>query len=95
MNFEAELRMLQWVSDQEPYNKVEAGILGNNFDVVGLAVYHMKIGEQSSSSCSVRRTEEDRHGTISEKIPGAVHPPPVNPRHDPRWCCDSCSVARG
>jgi hypothetical protein len=42
MNFEAELRMIQWVSNHEPYNKVEAGILGNNFDAVGLAVRHMK-----------------------------------------------------
>jgi hypothetical protein len=35
MDFEAELRMIQGVSDQESYNKVEASILGNNFDVVG------------------------------------------------------------
>jgi hypothetical protein len=32
--------------DQEPYNKVEAGIMGNNFDVVGLVVHHIKIEEQ-------------------------------------------------
>jgi hypothetical protein len=55
----------------------------------------MKIKEKVPSSCSVRLTEEDRHGTVSEKILGAVHPPPVNPRRDPRRCCDSCSVARG
>jgi hypothetical protein len=42
MNFEAKLRRIQWVSDQEPYNKVKAGTLGNKFDVVGLAVCHMK-----------------------------------------------------
>jgi hypothetical protein len=54
----------------------------------------MKIKEKVSLSCSVRRTEEDRHGTISEKISGAVHPPPVNPRRDPLQCCDSCLVAR-
>jgi hypothetical protein len=55
----------------------------------------MKIKEKVPSSCSVRRTEEDRHGIVSEKIPSAVHPPPVNPHHDPRRCCDSCSMAHG
>ena len=29
-----------------------------------------------------------------KKIPGAVHPPSVNPRRDPRRRCDSCSMAR-
>jgi hypothetical protein len=29
--------------DQEPYNKVEAGMMGNNFNAVWLAVRHMKI----------------------------------------------------
>jgi hypothetical protein len=65
MNFEAELRMIQWVSNQETYNKVEAGILGNNFDAVRLAVCHKKIGEQSSSNCSVRRTEWTPHGIVN------------------------------
>jgi hypothetical protein len=31
--------------DQEPYNKVEAGIMDNNFDTVGLVVHHIKIGQ--------------------------------------------------
>jgi hypothetical protein len=56
MNFEIELRMIQWVSNQEPYNKVKAGILGNNFDLVGLVGCHLKIWERSSSNRSVRRT---------------------------------------
>jgi hypothetical protein len=35
MNFGVEFRMIQWVFYQEPYNKVEVGMMGNNFDVVG------------------------------------------------------------
>jgi hypothetical protein len=66
-NFEIELRRIQWVSNQEPYNKVNAGILGNNFDVVGLVGCHMKIGERSPSICPIRWTEEDRDCTVSEK----------------------------
>jgi hypothetical protein len=73
MNFEIELRMNQWVSNQEPYNKVEAGLLGNNFDTDELVGCHMKIGERGPSSCSVRTTEEDPDGTIVEKIFSAVN----------------------
>jgi hypothetical protein len=67
MNFEIELRMIQWVSNQEPYNKVKAGILGNNFDVAELVGCHMKIGKWGSSNRSVRWTEQDRHGTVPAK----------------------------
>jgi hypothetical protein len=84
MNFEAKLRMIQWVFDQEPYNKVEAGILGNKFYVVGLAVCHMKIWERSSSNRSVRRTEEDRNGTVAEKISDSGNPTPVILHRDSR-----------
>jgi hypothetical protein len=46
----------------------------------------MKIKEKVPSSSFVRRTKEDRHGTVSKKIPGAVHPPPVNQHREPRQC---------
>jgi hypothetical protein len=46
--------------DQDPYNKIKAGTLGNNFVVVVLVGCHMKIGEQGPSSCSVRTTDEGR-----------------------------------
>ena len=94
MNFEIELRMIQWVSNQEPYNKVEAGILGNNFDVVGLVGCHIKIWEWSSLTCSVRRTEWSSHGTVTWKRSQVQWiSPPVNPHRDPHRCCDSCPVA--
>jgi hypothetical protein len=44
--------------DQEPYNKVEAGIMGKKFDADRLVVHHIKIGEQSSSSRIVRLMNE-------------------------------------
>jgi hypothetical protein len=82
VNFEAEIRMSQWVFDQELYNKVEADILGNNFDAVRLAVCHMKISERSSSNRSVRRTKEDHNGTIAEKISDSVNPTSAILRYD-------------
>ena len=67
MNIEIDLRMIQWESNQEPYNKVEAGILGNNFNVVGLEGCHIKIGEWSPSICPVGWTKPDRDGTVTEQ----------------------------
>jgi hypothetical protein len=84
MNFEIELHMIRWVSNQEPYNKVEAGILGNNFDLVGLVGCHIKIWERSSSIRSVRCTEEDCNGTVAEKISDSVNSTPAILRRDSR-----------
>jgi hypothetical protein len=64
MNFKNNLRIIQWESNQEPYNKVEAGILGNNFDIGGLVGCHTKIREWGPTSCSVKTTEKDRDGTL-------------------------------
>ena len=54
--------------DQGLYNKVKAGTLDNNFDVVALAVCHMKIQQKRPSMCHVRHSEEDPDGTVVEKI---------------------------
>jgi hypothetical protein len=59
--------------DQGLYNKIKAGTLHNNFDVVALAVCHIKIQEKRPSMCPVRRFKEDLHGTVSENISDAVH----------------------
>jgi hypothetical protein len=67
MNFEIDLRMIQWESNQEPYNKVKAGILGNNFDVVGLVGCHIQIGERSPSICPIRWTKPDHDGIVTEQ----------------------------
>jgi hypothetical protein len=58
---------------QELCNKVIAGTLDNNFATNGLVSYYIKIGEQSLSFCSVRRSEEDPDGTVSENIRDAMH----------------------
>jgi hypothetical protein len=50
------------------YSKVKAGLKDNNFDTGGLVGYHIKIGENCSSTRAVRTTEEDGHGTMHEKI---------------------------
>ena len=50
--------------DQGLYNKIKAGTLDNNFDVVALAVSHMRIREKRRSICSVRTTKEDPNGTV-------------------------------
>jgi hypothetical protein len=50
--------------DRGLYNKIKAGTLDNNFDVVELAVGHMRIREKHPSICSVRTTEEDPDGTV-------------------------------
>jgi hypothetical protein len=58
---------------QDLCNKVEVGTLDNNFATNGLVSYYIKIGEQSLSFCSVRRSEEDPDGTVSENIRDAMH----------------------
>jgi hypothetical protein len=58
--------------DQGLYNKVKAGTLDNNFDVVALAVCHIKIQEKRPSMCPVKRSEEDPV-IKSENISDAVH----------------------
>jgi hypothetical protein len=75
--------------DQGLYNKIKAGTLENNFDVVALAVCHIKIQEKHPSMCHVRRSEEYPDGTVSETILM------VNPHRDPCWRCDLCPMARG
>jgi hypothetical protein len=64
INFEINLRRIQWMFDWGLYNKIKAGTLDNNFDVVELAVCHMRIREKCPSICSVRRTAEDPDGTV-------------------------------
>jgi hypothetical protein len=68
MNFEIDLRRIQWMFDRGIYNKIKAGTLDNNFDVVALVVCHMRIWETHPSMCSIRMTEEDPDGTVVEKI---------------------------
>jgi hypothetical protein len=46
------------------YNKIKAGTLDNNFDVVELAFCHMRIREKRPSICFVRTTEEDPDSTV-------------------------------
>jgi hypothetical protein len=59
--------------DQGLYNKVQAGTLDNNFDVVALVVCHIKIQEKHPSMCPVRCSEEDPDGIMSKNISDAVH----------------------
>ena len=54
--------------DQILYNKIKAGTLVNNFDVVALAVCHIKIQEKRPPMCPSRRSEEDPNGTVTRKI---------------------------
>jgi hypothetical protein len=63
--------------NKESYNKVKAGILGNNFVVVGLVGCHMKMGEQSHSIRSVTRTDENRMNSNLTKIARFSALPPV------------------
>jgi hypothetical protein len=66
--------------DQILYNKIKAGTLDNNFDVVALAVCHIKIQEKRPPMCPSRRSEEDPNGTVSENISDAVHLTAGDPR---------------
>ena len=59
--------------DRGLYNKIKAGTLDNNFDVVALADCHIKIQEKCPSMCPVRRSKEDPDGTVSENISDVVH----------------------
>jgi hypothetical protein len=47
-------------------------VLNNNFHVVELVALHMKTGEFGLSICSVRRTELECDGTVTE-ISAGVH----------------------
>jgi hypothetical protein len=58
---------------QDLCNKVVAGTLENNFATNGLVSYYIKIGERSLSFCSIKRSEEDTEGTVSENIRDAMH----------------------
>jgi hypothetical protein len=82
--------------DQGLYNKIKASTLDNNFDVVALAVCHIKIQEKHPSMCPVRRFKEDPHGIVSENISDAVHLAAGDLHtmiHIGR--CDSCSARGG
>jgi hypothetical protein len=64
MNFEIDLRRIQWMFDRGLYNKIKASTLDNNFEVVDFVVCHMRIREKRPSICSIRTTEEEPDGTV-------------------------------
>jgi hypothetical protein len=69
-------------------NKVVAGTLDNNFDTGRRVSCHTKIGERGHASCSDRRTDEDRYGTVPGKISSVVNLMLVILRRN------SCSIGR-
>jgi hypothetical protein len=74
INFRAELCLIEWRYEQEPYNKIEVGMMDNNFAIVGLVFFWMKIEEKWLSNRSVRRAEwTSPWYSALKKILGAVY----------------------
>jgi hypothetical protein len=78
MKFEIDLRGIRWMFDQGLYNKVTTGTLDNNFDTGRLVGCHTKIREWGPASCSVRQTEPNCDGTVTEiSQVQSTSPPPL------------------
>jgi hypothetical protein len=81
--------------DQGLYNKIKGGTLDNNFDVVALAVCHIKF-KKNALQCALPGALKKILMVHCLKIPVMQCTSPlVNPRRDPRWHCDSWPMARG
>jgi hypothetical protein len=74
INFRAELCLIEWRYEQEPYNKIVAGMMDNNFSIVGLVVCWMKFEDKWLSNRSIRRAEwTSPWYSALKKILGAVY----------------------
>jgi hypothetical protein len=77
MNFENNLPMIQWESNQEPYNKVKAGILGNNFDTSGSGLAHKNFRMRPCKLLCQNDWIGSRWYSGLNKITGSVHLSPL------------------
>jgi hypothetical protein len=53
------------VNEQDPYDKVKAAMLENNFDADGLVVHCIKIEVKGTQSRSIRQSDEAIQGEQS------------------------------